>query len=211
MTKKQPPKRINTRAKTFTLADTIAEETDLEPVIAESPDPTTELINKQPAPEAPQKPLTTKQQRFVEEYLIDSNGKQAAIRAGYSAKTAQEQGSRMLSIVKVKAEIEKGQAVLSEKSMVTAEYIIDSTRRALEVCQGRIPMVDKLGDPVLIEGPDGTLVQGYRLVNAQAAFKALDQLSRYLGLYDKDNRQRAGAGVVNQIQITFKDGDLVVS
>ena len=41
--------------------------------------------------------LTEKQQRFVEEYLIDLNATQAAIRAGYSAKTADQQGSRMLS------------------------------------------------------------------------------------------------------------------
>ena len=41
--------------------------------------------------------LTEKQQRFVEEYLIDLNATQAAIRAGYSAKTADQQGSRMMS------------------------------------------------------------------------------------------------------------------
>lgn len=41
--------------------------------------------------------LTDKQQRFVEEYLIDLNATQAAIRAGYSAKTANEQGARHIS------------------------------------------------------------------------------------------------------------------
>ena len=45
--------------------------------------------------------MTKKQERFVQEYLIDLNGKQAAIRAGYSPKTAQEQSSRLLSNVKV--------------------------------------------------------------------------------------------------------------
>ena len=39
--------------------------------------------------------LTPKQARFVEEYLIDLNATQGAIRAGYSAKTAEEQGSRL--------------------------------------------------------------------------------------------------------------------
>lgn len=49
--------------------------------------------------------LTEKQQRFVEEYLIDLNATQAAIRAGYSAKTADQQGSRMLANVKVQQAI----------------------------------------------------------------------------------------------------------
>lgn len=45
--------------------------------------------------------MTPRQQKFVQEYLIDLNAKQAAIRAGYSPKTAQEQASRLLSNVKV--------------------------------------------------------------------------------------------------------------
>ncbi len=40
--------------------------------------------------------LTAKQKRFVEEYLIDLNATQAAVRAGYSVKTASEQGSQNL-------------------------------------------------------------------------------------------------------------------
>ena len=49
--------------------------------------------------------ITPKQQRFVTEYLIDLNATQAAIRAGYSAKTAQQQGSRLLRNVVVKQTI----------------------------------------------------------------------------------------------------------
>lgn len=45
--------------------------------------------------------LTEKQQRFVEKYLIDLNAIQTAIRAGYSVKTADQQGSRRLTIIKV--------------------------------------------------------------------------------------------------------------
>src|SRR5262249_53478937 len=45
--------------------------------------------------------LTPKQERFVQEYLVDLNATQAAIRAGYSKKTATEQASRLLTNVKV--------------------------------------------------------------------------------------------------------------
>lgn len=49
-----------------------------------------------------QKKLTAKQKRFADEYLIDLNGTQACIRAGYSPKTASEQSSRLLTNVNVK-------------------------------------------------------------------------------------------------------------
>ncbi|RPH76590.1 MAG: terminase small subunit, partial [Nitrospiraceae bacterium] len=45
--------------------------------------------------------INPKRQRFIEEYLVDCNGKQAAIRAGYSEKTAEVQGSQLLSMLKV--------------------------------------------------------------------------------------------------------------
>ena len=68
--------------------------------------------------------LTAKQQRFVEEYLIDLNGKQAAIRAGYSRKTAEVQGSRLLSIAKVAAAIAAAQDARSERTEITADMVL---------------------------------------------------------------------------------------
>ena len=56
-----------------------------------------------------------KQQRFVEEYLIDLNATQAAIRAGYSEKTAQEIGSENLSKPMVVKAIEAAQAKVLRK------------------------------------------------------------------------------------------------
>ena len=49
--------------------------------------------------------MNARQQRFVTEYLVDLNATQAAIRAGYSPKTAQQQGSRLLRNVVVKQAI----------------------------------------------------------------------------------------------------------
>ena len=51
--------------------------------------------------------LTPKQQRFVQEYQVDCNATQAAIRAGYSPKSASVQGSRLLANAKVQAEVER--------------------------------------------------------------------------------------------------------
>ncbi|WP_418460434.1 terminase small subunit [Brucella intermedia] len=69
--------------------------------------------------------LTPKQERFVAEYLIDLNATQAAIRAGYSEKTAQQQGSRLLLNVKVQEAIAKGQNKTAAKLEITKERIVE--------------------------------------------------------------------------------------
>ena len=68
--------------------------------------------------------LTPKQMRFVDEWLIDFNGKQAAIRAGYSAKTAEATAARLLRNVKVQAEISRRQKDLQRRTEVTQERVV---------------------------------------------------------------------------------------
>ena len=68
--------------------------------------------------------LTPKQSRFIEEYLIDLNGKQAAIRAGYSAKTAEVQASRLLSDAKVGTAVREAMQARSRRTGVTADSVI---------------------------------------------------------------------------------------
>lgn len=68
--------------------------------------------------------LTDKQQRFVEEYLIDLNATQAAIRAGYSEKTAKEIGSENLTKPNIAKAIQEAQSRLSNKAQVTVEMVV---------------------------------------------------------------------------------------
>lgn len=68
--------------------------------------------------------LTAKQQHFVKEYLIDLNATQAAIRAGYSPKTAEQQASRLLSNVKVQAAIQKAMDKRAAKVEITADMVL---------------------------------------------------------------------------------------
>jgi phage terminase small subunit len=78
--------------------------------------------------------LTAKQQRFIEEYLIDLNATQAAIRAGYSEKTAMEQGYQLLQKTSVKAEIERLQSETSKKLEVTKESLINDLLTIKDLC-----------------------------------------------------------------------------
>ena len=68
--------------------------------------------------------LTPKQRRFVNEYLIDLNATQAAIRAGYSKKTAQQIGAENLSKPVIQAEIQKRQTKLQNKLEITQERVL---------------------------------------------------------------------------------------
>lgn len=68
--------------------------------------------------------LTPKQQRFVEEYLVDLNGTQAAIRAGYSPKGASVQACRLLALAKVQAAIQAGREALSRRTEITADAVL---------------------------------------------------------------------------------------
>ena len=80
--------------------------------------------------------LTPKQQAFVNEYLIDLNATQAAIRAGYSPKTAKEHAARLLSNVNVQKAIQEAMARRSERVKRTADDVLmdiqNATRRARE-------------------------------------------------------------------------------
>jgi len=67
---------------------------------------------------------TTKQQRFIDEYLIDFNATQAAIRAGYSSDTAKQQGSRLLTNVDVRAAIDDAIRERSSRALVSQDAVL---------------------------------------------------------------------------------------
>jgi phage terminase small subunit len=68
--------------------------------------------------------LSAKQLRFVEEYLLDLNATQAAIRAGYSERTAHSQGPRLLENVGIVSAIEEAKAKRSERTKIDADWLL---------------------------------------------------------------------------------------
>jgi len=104
-----------------------------------------------------QRPLTAKQQRFVEEYLLDLNGKQAAIRAGYSRKTAEVLASQTLRNVKVQAAITAAQRRRSQRTEIRQDTVL---RELAVLAQSDIThyVIDDYGEVTLREGaPDGAM------------------------------------------------------
>lgn len=69
-------------------------------------------------------PLTARQKAFVDNYLIDLNGTQAAIRAGYSANSANEQAYDLLARPHIAAAVERGKAQRAARVGVTQEQVL---------------------------------------------------------------------------------------
>lgn len=89
--------------------------------------------------------MTAKKWRFVEEYIKDLNATQAAIRAGYSARTAASQGERLLRDVDVSAAIHAALAERSKRVEVDADYVLK-----------RLAEIDKM-DAADILNDDGSI------------------------------------------------------
>ena len=73
----------------------------------------------------PKSPLTPKQERFVQEYLIDLNATKAAERAGYSKKTARVIGGENLSKPAIAAAIHAAQGQRARSNAITAQRVLD--------------------------------------------------------------------------------------
>lgn len=76
------------------------------------------------APNTPQVPLSDKAERFCQQYVIDLNASQAALRAGYSPKTADKQGWKLLQDPRVAARIAELQAEIGQDLRITAEMVL---------------------------------------------------------------------------------------
>lgn len=72
--------------------------------------------------------LKPKYQKFVDEYFIDYNAKQAAVRAGYSPKSAEFQGSKLMAIPEISAEIARIRSEMAAKAELTREEMLEDLK-----------------------------------------------------------------------------------
>lgn len=80
--------------------------------------------------------LTAKQQRFVEEYLVDLNGTAAARRAGYSAKSAKGSAAELLrDFPAVIAAVDRGLAERAKRTELTADWVLDQLKTNHELAR----------------------------------------------------------------------------
>lgn len=116
--------------------------------------------------------MTDKQKMFCHEYMVDRNATQAAIRAGYSPKTAKSQGQRLLTKVDIKKYIDEHTEEQYERAGISAD--------------------DVLNELVSIAMVDGVEITGKQKI------KALELLGRHLGLFD-NNKDRSTEQVLDKL------------
>jgi phage terminase small subunit len=136
----------------------------------------------------PRPPLSAKQLAFIAEYLVDLNATQAAIRAGYSRKTANRLGSRLLSNVDIAAAIQAGQRTQLEAAGVSKARLLQELGRVAlsQVAHYFDPVTGAAKRPAEL-GPDaGGALAGFEVVikNAEAGDGHTDTIHKFK-LWDK--------------------------
>lgn len=146
--------------------------------------------------------ITEKQKKFVEEYLIDLNATQAAIRAGYSVKNAGKIGHELLEKTRISNEVTKKIAERSRRTginadrvlielakiaFVNADDVIESKDATLKENASRDDLAAIQSIKVKTFGEDGV----EREIKLADKIKALDMLGRHLGMWN-DKLQVSG-------------------
>lgn len=150
--------------------------------------------------------LNDQQKRFCDEYLIDLNGEQAAIRAQYSKKTARGQASRLLTNANVKDYIEKGRRRQQRKAEVTQDRVIARLSSLAFIdpadlyhTDGSLMLISEMDEEVraalgAIDVKEYKDKRGGKTTHTKVkltdSLAALNMLARILGMYEKDNAQQ---------------------
>ncbi len=146
--------------------------------------------------------LTAKQKRFIEEYLVDLNATQAAIRAGYSPHTAREIGCENLSKPHIRARVEKELAERSKRTGINQDRVIRELARialvnpvdVINMDEATIKEMASADDTAAILSvkvkkiptEEGTITE--REIRMADKIKALELLGKHLGMFtDKFN------------------------
>jgi phage terminase small subunit len=146
--------------------------------------------------------LTARQQTFVEEYLVDLNATQAAIRAGYSEKTARSVGSENLTKPDIAAAIQAAQQVKADEMGITQQYILDNLKEVVERCMQRAPVMVRRGNRMeQLEDEDGNDVWQF---NAKGAVSALTLLGKHRGMFAEKHEHSGANG--SPIKFTLNIG-----
>lgn len=149
--------------------------------------------------------LTDRQGQFCKEYVVDFNGTQAAIRAGYSKKTANEQASRLLANVNIQRFIKSLQNKLSEDTGITAKMVIDELAKiGFSDIKNFYDSATETKDITSLDNKLSAAVSSIKITETEGEWgsktvkefrlhdkiSALDKLGRHLGVFEKDNSQK---------------------
>ena len=124
--------------------------------------------------------LEERQKIFCNEYLVDFNGTQAAIRAGYSKKTARFIASENLTKPNIQKYLKELIDSRNKRTQITQDDVIADIIKVKDRCMQNEAVLDKEGNET-----------GIYKFDSNGANKALDMLMKHTGGYETDNKQKA--------------------
>ena len=142
--------------------------------------------------------LTAAQERFVDEYLVDLNATQAAVRAGYSAKTAHSCGPRLLANAGVAAAIAAAKQARAEATNIDSAWVLREAVALYQRCVQQIkPALHPRTRQQMKDG-DGNLLFTF---NATAANRALELIGKHvdIGAFKERIEVSSGMSLVDRI------------
>ncbi|MGP9790682.1 terminase small subunit [Roseinatronobacter sp. NSM] len=155
--------------------------------------------------------LTDKQEKFVDEYLIDLNATQAAKRAGYSEKTAHRIGAENMQKPAIVARIKERQLDAQKRTEVTLDRIIEEMakvafsdlRKVLspdghllnpqnwdDDTAGAIASLEVVAQPAGVDENGDKVIEHVHKIKTWDKMSALEKLGKHLGLGDRAAQQR---------------------
>jgi len=145
--------------------------------------------------------LNDKTEAFCHEYLLDYNGTQAAIRAGYSKKTAYSQASRLLKNVDVLSRVRALQAEKTAQMSITQDWVIQQLVEVVKKSNKVIPVQEwNYEEKCMVD-------TGEFQFDSRGATKGLELIGKHLGMFvDKMEVTTTGVTIVNDIPES-DDGD----
>ena len=156
--------------------------------------------------------LNEKQKRFISEYIIDLNAKQAAIRAGYSPKGAEPQASRLLSNAKIQVEIAKAMEDRGKRTGITQDRVLAELSAIAFAKATDYVEVDedgfvKIKPTAELTDEQKSAIAGIKKgangieIKLTDKTKALEMLSRHLGLFnDKLNVNVESVEIIDDME-----------
>jgi phage terminase small subunit len=123
--------------------------------------------------------LTARQERFCREYIIDLNAAQAAIRAGYSEKTAKNIGCENLTKPDINLRIAQLSEKRSKQTQIDAAWVLQAAKNIYDRCMQAEPVLNSKGEPQLVKTGNGELAAAYKF-DSTGANKALDTIGKHI-------------------------------